>query len=378
MMKHLALVLAVPLFGSICVGQKYTVAPPEFASKEGGYSSYSFGVFAKQRLQWADGEIGSGLRILNGFGMRSTSKIKSSGRTFSNLTIQLADTDYKTVTSTFSVNATSTPTSVFSGPFTLPDITGSFSGPSPWDSRLAISFKTPFLYTGTKDLLIDMDFVGGRLSNGQSWSTPIAAYSLDTTIDEYSRWGQLRLHGRAGGNSGCMDRGSSLQTGAGSTMETIAWGPASANPAVQTALTIETQCYWTGPYALVTHVVSLYGSSVGFPVPGVTCNKVHIDLSKPAFLLFHKTDKNGRSWKVHPVGWKLPWNAAFTGLQLWYQAAWNDTVDGRLLLTNASENHVPGLRPSYKRVAVYQYDGRSVGYGPYPHASYFPILRYVH
>jgi hypothetical protein len=95
--------------------------------------------------------------------MDLTSSYPLDGQTLS-LTIDLSASSSPpdALSSTFAANASGTATTVYSGPLTLPPV-GYLPGPGPYPFVWTIPLQTPYVYTGTSDLLLDISIFGSSV-----------------------------------------------------------------------------------------------------------------------------------------------------------------------------------------------------------------------
>ncbi len=74
----------------------------------------------------------------------------------------------------------------------------------------------------------------------------------------------------------------------------------------------------------------------------------------------------------------IPYDPSIAGTTVWAQCAWNDTVNGRLLFTRATENTIPRLPRIYRRKCLYQRDNFTKNQSGYlEYANYEVVARYA-
>ena len=92
------------------------------------------------------------------------------GRSWTNVTLNVASTDTSKMTATFSTNILSTPTTVFNKAVTWKTTSGNHYTGLPksakWGDVASFPFSKPFFYVGNQDLLFDYTFRSGKLVNG--------------------------------------------------------------------------------------------------------------------------------------------------------------------------------------------------------------------
>lgn len=338
-MKVVATLAAASLF-CLSVDAQVTpiTSPPGHLSMEGSKSSNHFGGYKSWRLQIFDGNWrGKGFKILTEVGYRidyrNHTTISGSGRSWGNVTLAMSEGRHDgPIFPAWSANSLTTPTTVFSGSVTWPTLTGFPNGrpaPNPWGKEVLFPFSSQWVFSGGNDFLLDYTFAGGVLANNAAWDG-LVDYRLDAApADVDNSWY------RALGTLNCVD---SWQTvGARSYVAAETYAKQAFNPNFDDKLSVFTQSIYTGGGQPVMHVLGVNGISTSFP--GVTCNKIEVDLALPIVIFRGIADVNGR-W--HNRFATVPWNVAFTSIQLFGQAAWSDSVTGQLMLARGGRASVRG------------------------------------
>ena len=94
-----------------------------------------------------------------------------------------------------------------------------------------------------------------------------------------------------------------------------------------------------------------------------------------------KTIKGNTSGYSGNMGYLIPWGKALANLDLWIQAAWQDSKSRALSLSQARHLTLPdGLPPAelprYKTVYDYSSPTKATGFGPYMSGYNFPYTQY--
>lgn len=162
-----------------------TTLPPGFDSVEAPDYSFYMGGYADQRVQVCTSMFTGNVLWMQSLELRQDGSIFSSttsvARSWSGVTVQVADSTYASLGTTFSSNISGTPTTVFSGSVNWGALTSkSPTSPAAWGTGgRQFGFAKPHLYTGVNDLLVDFTFTGGTLGNGGTWGTSRKTYYLD-------------------------------------------------------------------------------------------------------------------------------------------------------------------------------------------------------
>ncbi|MHC4513518.1 MAG: hypothetical protein ACYTGW_00100 [Planctomycetota bacterium] len=397
-MRKLSILAAALGLASVAFAQSPPfTTPPGYLTKEGsqlggtgsGYSYY-FGRYSNAHFQVADGEMKAlGVKVLNAVGFRldyrSHSTSTAMGRTWTNVTLSLAECDITKMTSTWTKNNITTPTVVHSAAVTWPSQTGNpTTSPAPWDAKLKFPFKGVYAFTAKNDLLLDYQFRGGKLTNAGSWSGSTGrSYYLDGF-----RWTTSVTFGR-----------NVYKTPPGTCNDSAITTTSAATSAIQVGLysklstsypdTAQLQVFGnnTAPNAPIIKAFSLKGlapTGVGIPI-GAICNNLMIDLTPPVVYQTYKTNASGNHspWTYIKIA-SLAVAQKFGSLAIWCQGAWVDSKTGNFSLTSCERcaptwNYAilndPKLIPN--KLTVYYYDNtRTTGNGPYNYNYYNPLSRY--
>ena len=336
------------------------------------------------RIQWAEGELRGQKRVLKGLGFRIdvTYKRQFYGRSFRNVAVQLSDGDHTTMKSAWNLNAASTPSMVFSASFNMPSLVQPVAGPAPWNARVHFPFSSSFAYAGTKDLLIDTRFAGGTLANNGTWrTTDYRAYYFDSVTLATVARSSSRAHGLSGLGKGCIDGGSIRQMGGETGLAITTYGPTHATPALRNSIQVSFSSDNVGPSSTLAFALTPFGQPAGTGYPGVTCNKIYFDITKPVVLFYRAANATG-STGVSPLfntpNGVIGFQQAWVGTKLWLQCAWDDSKFKALRLSSAVEAQLQPLPRIYNRSTVYHFIGNaSAGLGPSGSPRLFPILRFT-
>lgn len=389
-----AIGLACPAFGQ--ASPAFTT-PPGYLTTEGtqlggtsttGYAYY-FGGYSDGRFQQADGEIKAlGVQILNSVGYRldylSHSSTTGGGRSWSNVTLSLADCDFTKVTNNFGNNALSTPMVVHNAAVSWPTQTGNPSSrPAPWDKMLQFPFKGVYPYTARADLLLDFAFQGGTLANALTWGTnSLRTYYLDGFY-----WVTAVTFGRnvyRTNSNTCNDSAWTHTTYASSAVQVGLYSKLSTSYPDTAQLQVFGNA--TAPNAPIIKAFNLMGLAplgVGIPI-GANCNNLMIE-TKNAVFQTYTTDGSGNHnpWTYIKLG-SLAKAQTYGTAEIWCQGAWTDSKTGAFSLTSCER-----CRPTWnyailndtnlipKKLMVYYYNTtNTTGSGPYNYYYLNPITRY--
>ena len=294
----------------------------------------------------------------------------------------MSDCVFGKLSRTFSKNPTSTPARVFQAPLRWKSLSGRpIVRPAPWgtlNGTLRFPFARPWTYAGTRDICLDFDFTGGVLGTLGAWpETSAREYPLDGyTLPPLQASASSKAFGKSLSGGGCVDSKASAALGGYTTVSATTYSLVSQNHPGKFSFDI--QALFTAVGKTSVHAWSLGGSSQGTVFPGVSCNKLYVDLAKSEFLVT-KVTAAPHALVTYQLG-PFPYSPAFANLPVWLQAAWSDSAKGSLKLTSASRILVPRMPPSHLRSCLYQpvsVSKRSAGIGPSGSAQLNPIWRFV-
>jgi len=321
------LVVTVP-----AVGQSNVLSsPPGYFSKEGEQSSAFFGAYAVQRYQIGDGHLRGKKTTLVRLSLRHDcwdydQDHGGLGRTWTQVTLALAETDVSKFQSTFALNQLTTPTAVHSGQVKWPTFTGlpkNCPAPLGDGGNLRFPFRTGYVFSGNNDLLLDFTFQGGTLANSMSWGSAAIFYYLDSANQGTKTGMRLRFLGSASCKDSSQTSAALCRIGA----EVSATGNGNS-------VTFSLGSQWTAPNKPVIKAIGVVGSTVGTDIGA--CNRLY---TTPFFYDFQTALPGfGFSFTFFPP---LRWNTSFAGITLWSQAAWDDSKSKVFRLTRASRGRIP-------------------------------------
>lgn len=386
-MKYRLLAVAGLVFSSSLASQ--FTSPPNYLSTDGPLYSYYFGAYTDGHFQQADAELPSGVQVLRKIAFRvdyrSHTTTTAVGRSWTNVSLNLSDGNYATMTTTFSTNILSTPTMVFSGSASFPTVSGSpTSNPAPWDP--AFTFTTPYIHAGTSDLLLDWRFSGGTLANNGTWGTTTSSlYYLDgyniATAVTYGR--NIYRYIGTSTTTPCADSAITSTTAyaQGSLQAGLYHTSYTANPSYAGQLVLQLFGSACAPNSSIFRAVGLGGTTPGVSLsPALGCHNLMIDLNLVQFYISQKTDASGgiNPWLYLPVG-KLSVLSQYGTVPIWSQAAFTDSVTGQTKLTTAercSPNLAYPLAGAPKRKSVYTSSPTSLTGSLTDSQYYNPIAAY--
>ncbi len=390
----LPIALCVPL-----MAQTGTVPPGYDSTESSGSTAYSYLLarYANMRAQVANADLtGKGAKVLTEISFRQDGSVSSSSgvaRTFTQVTLMMAETKMSSLSSTWALNFLTTPTTVYSAKHSFPDITKQPSGaPNPWDNGgLRFPFTSRFAYTGSNDLLLDMTMLGGSLANSAAWGTtstgssPSFTYYLDGRSIITSAGGSLFSAGLT--TSTCPtvnDSSSTATTGPNSYFWHWSYAKDTGNPTTSNKMQYYFQVSSFPPSIPVIQGVSLNGTrshtDPNFPViPGLGCQNLLIDL-KLLVTVNSFTTSSGGSANTNPSNY-IPFVQKAVGAHVYTQSIWDDTKNSNAHLSRVSDTTIqPQPAPAdFSGKIAYRY-GPSTGVIPStsftPSGSLVPLFRY--
>lgn len=380
--------------GCSLVAQGGTVPPGYDTVDSGGTGAYAYllGYYQEMRAQISNADLtGKGPIVMKEISFRQDASVSSSSavdRSWSNVAVQLGETDYAGLTSTWAANFVQTPTAVFSASHNWPSLTTQPSGsPNPWDNGgLKFPFSTSFIYTGAKDLLLDMTFLGGTLGNGAAWGPGSAngkGYYLDGRSVVTSAGGSLNSGGLNVQTNPCAADSSYTGT---STLgpNSYFWHWSYAKDTGSATTSDKMRYYFqlsNFPASIpVFQGVSLAGTTSlvdpNYPVvPGLGCQNLNIDLNQMFVINSFTTSTSGSANTSTSV--YIPFVAAAVGSRIYTQSIWEDTVLKSAKLSRVS-NTLIQPQPAAADFAgkfAYHYDP-SLATSFTPSQSSVPLYRY--
>ena len=387
-MKNPSLVHTVIVTGLLAtwIPAQLGVSPhKDFASQEGGSHSSEFGSYQRGIFQLADGSMRNAGRPLREVAFRPDGqvghgKFTGMGRSWANVWMRISDCNVALMSNLYNRNIIGRPVGVFNGRMTWPTLTDR-SATTPARFEIKFPFNQVWQYTGTNDILLHFDFTGGTLANSDPWtSNRLTKYYLDTyNYGTFARDVGSRL-GDYGPFGGCVDTRARNSNGADTRVTYKTYGPNFSNAAFQNKHQVSTQLVDAGPGAMAVQLIGVAKRS-GATFPGVSCQKIWLDLNMPYLLSTIRVGTFGNTGLNY---WGLstglfPRNPAIEGATFGVQSAWADTGTGSLNLSACRWTHVPRL-PKWTdsnlvpRRAVWEIN--AVGFGPTYNNSHNPIIRY--
>lgn len=332
-MKLIPLLALFSLLVTTATGQ--VSSPAGYLSTEGASRSGAIGNHTRGKVMFLDsGFRGQPLVIHEIAWRRDEGSGSLSARSWTQVEVVYAPCDASITHSEFSRVAVSTPTRVFAGPVTWPAISGPpTTQPAPWGGSHG-NLRTPFtqqiVTTGNHDLSFQFSWTGGT-------SQP-TVYRTDAASTTGLRFGQEDYYGNRMLN-GCANGGRGL---AGDLIGScVTHSKDFTNTATRDTVEFAMFTHNTTASMPVAHVICLGGSATGVPFAGLTCNKLHLDLSLPHDFGFPTAAGNGFA----STAIRVPFRPGLIGLPMWMQAGWEEPSTRRLLLTNAVRVLVPSQPP---------------------------------
>lgn len=369
---HLAL-------GAALTAQGGTV-PPGYDSTEGTDYTYLLGYYQEMHAQITSADLtGKGRKTMKEISFRQDGSVYSSSaidRSWANVRIDMCESRFASLSTTWTANFLTSPTQVFSAMHSWPSLTAKPAGsPQPWDNGgLKFPLSTNYVYTGTNDLLLDMEFSGGVLGNAAPWgpaSSNGKAYFLDGKTVATTQQGSVYVYGLT---TACTfdSNVTPNTTGAGYGYFVA---HADNTPSRQFR-------YWTFRTYLPNstsfiHALAMGGTSSTTspgPIAGLGCQALQIDLTK---LLLTQAFTTGTTGHYRQPTQYAPFAPAVVGMEIWAQGIWDDTATKQPKLTRTSRCIIPALPPpaDFRGKFAYFYNSKSTTSFP-PQRSYVPLFRY--
>lgn len=327
----------------------YMSSPPGYLSTEGEDRAYIMFEWSNARTMFLDGEMRNNVIFIKDtafrYDYRNYSTGIGQGRTWSNVTLDISLCDYSNPSFTFSQNPTATPTRVFSSSMTLPTQTG-FPSTKPAKFTMSFPFSAAWLYNGNEDICLDYDFNGGVMANNASWSTSwYWSYFLDAPSAGTRVRGVFSVIG-----TGCTDSGQSYPAQCWVTSY-VHNSKYTGNTSLQDKYRVYTRTRYTPQNQPVIHAITPFGSKTGTSFPGVTCEKIYLDLSQ--YFLTIPLVGNG-STPVYGPDFIFPYQKSLEGVKLYAQAAFPDSSTNALKFTYAEDSILPAYPRVFKRGCLWQ------------------------
>lgn len=357
-LRTLLLPILSGILASLSPGQAGTV-PPGYLSTAANQPTdfaWKLGSYQNTRAQISSsGWTKLGARLLSRISFRQDEgqvSPDSGGRSFRDVELQMAETDMSQLSSYWTQNFLRTPTTVFRGTQSWPDLTQRPSQlPAPWSQGgLAFPFATPWTYSGQRDLLLDLRLEGGTLANGAAWGSSAAAPRM-YYLDAISNLTQIQAGIRASGlnvqaHSCAQDSGRTGGgiTGPGAFFEGVMYAKITGNPNTDDRFGYRFRVTDFPAQTVVLQALSLGGTlqfgNPGYPVvPGLGCQNLMVDLSRLLTVQRFTTDRTGAASSGALT--LAPFHPALPGLKLYSQAIWSDTLTSAAKLSRVSETTLP-------------------------------------
>lgn len=331
MIKHLSIALC---FAGVAGAQTKTL-PPGYVSTDGSGYGYYVGGYEELRAQLITSMLKGSVTVISNIDLRQDGSVYSSSavaRSWSNVTLQVSDSDYAQVSTTFANNATNTPTTVFNGSVNWGALTSrATSSPAPWGTGgRTFAFSSPVIYPGVNDMMLDFTFTGGQLANGGSWGTSLKTYYLDAETYRTQEGGSAGLYG----DRNCVPSNSNYTIPDQHVLWNWTYAKNSGNPTTDDKM----RFYPGHAFGAIStaHIGAVSGSGVTTTAAGINLGGCQpLMLTGTPILYGFSTSSNG-SWSG--TSQYIPFNASYVGLYLWGQAAHTD--QGTIHLSRVSRSQV--------------------------------------
>lgn len=356
--------LALPLLLAMSASaQAVITAPPGYLSKRGESATWLLGSYAENHFHFGDGTLRGkpfsilrvDLRLDEG---RSYGASTGMGRTFTTARLSMAETDITKMTRTWADNRVTDPTLVYSASnVSWPTVSGRVNSAT-WGSPVGIAFSKPWLYSGSRDLLFEYEFRGGRLANNAAWSRgTFRGYYMDGLTNDTRVSGLSVAVPPSIGR--CNDPAMTTTVGAYASGRVDIYGIGPLIPEwQQDKMYVYHWSWYTAPRAPVVQLLSLGGIPAGVGI-GAACHKLHVDPNRALGLKTRTTDTRGYSgWADDNGRYWLPYMPNWRGASFWVQAAWANSKTGALSLTAARRFEIPTAKSTpLPRQTVWAWNG---------------------
>ena len=289
---RLDLSLALCALAASITAQTYTVVPVGYALVDGGSGNNVPWNFAAGRYQQIHGDIRGVARLINEIAFRrngaTTTYSTATARTV-DIELYMCNSNHWTVSTTFAANYSGTPIKVVNRKMVnLPDFRTHQGAPAPWN--IAIPFDTPWMYTGTLDLLWEY-VVYANTATGD-YFTDYKSYTLSHSgAHILSGFGCIAT-GRTVPMSIAATQNSNISTNLASVGWNVSQAPANALSAI---------------------LVGTANPNLALPI---LCERLRVD---GVFLSFNATASSLGAYSSGLL--QLPWNPVFAGLVTHAQGA---------------------------------------------------------
>ena len=382
-MNRTVLLVSVLALNGAVLAQTYTTSPRGFEYVEGNSDAYILGAYAAGRFMAFDGEQLGPAMLVKGTAYRLDNRVYTTaqgmGRTWSNVKLWISECDMNALSSTFTANPTTTPAKVFDSTVDWATVSGKPAKlPSDW--TLQFPFATNWSYSGNQGICLDYVFTGGTMSNSAAWGASTAFYYYkDTTNPSLYAYTTSTPLGLSGARLGCNDRGVTHLNGAAVSTSAYFYSDTYSNANYRGRLAFSQTGNYFGNSTQVLTLLGFRSLPVGFALPGVYCNNIHIDVSLPVLFYTQFSSGSGSLASLAITGqYGVLAGANAGGMELVTQAAWSDTVNKSLLISSAARLVVPWKPQRYDHKMLYNWNNTATtGSGPYPSATYNAIVRYT-
>lgn len=357
------------------------ISPPAVATVEGNAGANAFLYYSNARHQHAEGELRGKKLSLTEVAWRMDHRNHTAGtamgRKWTNVTLNLADTDWMKMGRTFSNNQYTTPVEVFNAALAVSSVLGTpFNKPDLF--KHTIPFKNPYSYTGSNDLLLDWVFLGGTMDNNAAWSgTKSYSYYLDGNNPTVTYTSPRTYYPATEPSPRCRDSAISSNVSAHTYATLRVHGITHTNLQYRDQVQFELYSKYTAPNGRIITAIAFAGIPSGVNI-GARCNLLYTALQGPWIALGRTANSSGNSSTFTTF---TPWDPAMANIPIWVQTTWSDSKLNVFSLTRAMHVVMPPDKPHPRRiVVVYNYKPASAtGSGPYLNRyGWAPITRYTY
>lgn len=164
-----------------------------------GYSTI-LGSEPNQRIQIVNGDlVGTGVATWNSISFRRPSlvavatTVQNAAHSWSNLSIQIGNANFKSASTTFSTNFATPPTGVFKGAANFPALGAASTANPSWGNfggagTMEFAFTAPYVTTGALGTCVDMQFSGGTFTAADYTMDGIPNANGDSATEAVAYW----------------------------------------------------------------------------------------------------------------------------------------------------------------------------------------------
>ena len=270
--------ISVATLVGVASAQTPVVTPDSiYARSEGSGTATFFGAYAAGRFQFVDGNRqGSSMTVKElcfRHDDRKYNVTNGMGREWNSVVINMSEGSLTSVGSTYTANSMTSPTQVFSKRVTWPIQLG----PTPFipaPFAMKFPFSTNWAYSGNRDIVTDFKFSGGTLANSSPWTGKRPYYLDSFSIGSIANAPATSLGYK---NGGCRDSSATSVEGASVLFDSASYGPTMSSTVFRDKYFVRATGKNFPKSAPVVLALAFLAHTDGIWIPGIDCNKIHLD-----------------------------------------------------------------------------------------------------